>query len=143
MPVSASRYCAPRASKCLYAVVSSRGVNVSRALGSTTTLIALPSPLIALPSLTTPQVHRVRRRAGSLHSGPSWFSCLLPCLAPQQPCLMWLLRACDCDVVPREAREVKRIREARERDGSSQEPLCPVPVRAGRLRLEVRSRRHG
>src|SRR5215211_478303 len=44
MPLSASRYCAPRSSNCLYAAVSSRGVNVSRALGVTTTLIAAWGP---------------------------------------------------------------------------------------------------
>src|SRR5215212_3484518 len=42
-PVSASRYCGPRFSYTLYASASSRGVNVSRALGRTTTPIAVPS----------------------------------------------------------------------------------------------------
>ena len=41
-PVSGLRYRDPRSMKSLHASVSSRGVNLSRALGSTTTLIALP-----------------------------------------------------------------------------------------------------
>src|SRR5215217_443216 len=40
-PDSAFTYCGPLSVKSRYAVASSRGVNVSRALGLTTTLIAL------------------------------------------------------------------------------------------------------
>src|SRR5215207_4697104 len=64
MPVSPSTYCGPITSKCLYAAVSSRGVTASRALGSTTTSIAFPS------LTTTPQAHRVGRRAGTLCEEP-------------------------------------------------------------------------
>src|SRR5215217_537396 len=43
-PVSSLRYCGPCSLNCLYAAASSRGVNVSRALGVTTTLIAAWGP---------------------------------------------------------------------------------------------------
>jgi hypothetical protein len=52
-------------------------------------------------------------------------------------------RAGDRDVVPREAGEVERVREARQRNGPAQQLLGPVAIRAGCLRLEVRGRRHG
>ena len=42
MPDSASRHCGPRPMQAAYAPASSRGVNVSRALDVTTTLIAPP-----------------------------------------------------------------------------------------------------
>src|SRR5215216_1457233 len=70
-PDWAFTYCGPLSMKSRYAVASSRGVKFSRALGCTTTLIALLSPT------NHPQVHRLRRRAGLLHPAPSCLLCLL------------------------------------------------------------------
>jgi hypothetical protein len=48
------------------------GVNASRALGSTTTLIAFTSRLIALPTLPTPaQLHRVKEKGRAFTPSPS------------------------------------------------------------------------
>jgi hypothetical protein len=57
-PDSASTYCGPRSLNCSYASVSSRGVNLSRALGVTTTLVVTArSP--SLPRTPTHDAHNL------------------------------------------------------------------------------------